>query len=202
MRTASESTQKGRIKLLHLTLEDFCEALVRIASAKPMPMDAEVEASGCDDGGHFLHELRRVPAEREAWEARSNVDACLAVRWRSLHQPIWRALDHLLHYLVRAVEMSVSKSKDLTLSQAEVKKFKAGRGLSPPDAVGEGEAGLALQAIEVYRGEEVQGNRPATAQGSLRSGGGGTALFAGEDGQISVAVVVNDGRPATTTGRR
>ena len=39
-------------------MEDVYEAIVRFACMKALPTDAEIEASGCCDGGDFLLRLR------------------------------------------------------------------------------------------------------------------------------------------------
>ena len=71
-------------QLMHLTFEDFLEMLVRLASAKAMPTDEELQQAGARDGGAFLLEFRQSPADLDAWLAHATPPGCLAVRCPSL----------------------------------------------------------------------------------------------------------------------
>jgi len=142
MRVANESTPKSRVKLLHLTFEDFLEAIMRLASAKAMPTDGEIAECGHLDGGTFMLALAEQPKEYAAFLDVYTPVGPLASRWRQQRQPIWRAADHLLAHWVRIVEASVKCDKGGFVDKAEAKKFR-GQGGKVAGAIVEGSPGGA-----------------------------------------------------------
>lgn len=101
MRVVKESEAKSRKKLLQLGMEDFLEAIVRVATMKALPTDKDVEASGCADGGEFLLSLELGdPDEFDDFLQKNNPRNH---RWRGKPlQPVHRAVDHLIAMIVRA----------------------------------------------------------------------------------------------------
>jgi len=130
MRVANESALRSRVQLMHLTFEDFLEALVRLAAAKALPTDAEVKHAGCKDGGSFLLKLKADPDAFKEFQLQWSKTGPLPDRHLEMRQPIWRAVDHLLHFMVRAVERTAASKggKDLVVTKVEAKKFRAQAG--------------------------------------------------------------------------
>ena len=129
LRVANESDPKARRRMTNLRFEDFMEAIVRIATMKCVPTDAEVEAGGFDDGGQMLLALRSSPAEDRAFRASRPAEWNMPLR-----QPIWRCVHHLIAFMARVVAQRVHGSTSTgalkpELSRREVAAFKA-HGLS------------------------------------------------------------------------
>jgi hypothetical protein len=146
MRVVSESASRGRAKLLQLSFEDFCEALVRMSRLKALPTDADVARAQCIDGGEYM--LRKKEAGTAAWEAfleshqphgsagtapraRGVVAELVQVYGGQSHeskagapppaqlepQPTHRALDHLLSFIMRTITGIKGRDGGLQLSE-------------------------------------------------------------------------------------
>ena len=123
MAVVAEDDKKGRIKLCHLSFEDFLEAIVRMATMKSMPFDDEIEASGSADGGQYLLELQEHPtlhkmfldSHHQEWD-----DPPL--------QPIHRSVDHLASLIVRTVDEATKGRTDGVISKEEARLFHASGG--------------------------------------------------------------------------
>ena len=128
MAVVNEGQRKSRMKLIHLNFEDFCEALVRVATMKALPFDEEISAAGCADAGEFLLELKQHPALYKAFLADHKQD------WhREPRQPAERCLEHLLSYIVRLVDMGTKGAVDGAISLDEAKQFQRGVGAAFKD---------------------------------------------------------------------
>jgi len=133
MRVADETNIAERRKMCNLRFEDFLEALCRMATMKCMPTDDEVAQCGCSDGGHML--LSMNPAERRKFAIQR------PQTWDGpMRQPIGRAMNHLITYMIRIIEDTVSvlwkapQEGDLKLSRKEVQAFKKIGGLAGADS--------------------------------------------------------------------
>jgi len=126
MRAIDELHGKGRAKIFNLSLEDFYEALVRIAMLKAWPTDIEIQdgipgvsIGGCADAGQFLLGLRAEGGKQAHTEFLSSRDA-----EHGDSQPIWRRLEHLVTLILRTIESRGADSgADMKLTKREVKSF-------------------------------------------------------------------------------
>ena len=86
-------------------------------------------ANGCNDGGEFLLMLKHEPEQLQDDSVEWDYDTFVNERRRdwsdSLDQPIYRRLDHLLTLIARVVEGGSKGKKDLDVTEAEAKDFKA-----------------------------------------------------------------------------
>ena len=134
IRTAKDLSEASERRLRHLSLVDFLEALVRMSIMVALPTDMELEEAGARDAGEFLLAMQaNSPNEYLSFLSThrprftdpdgSDYDA------HSL-QPSHRALEHLLHLLVRTVEHNTSSvaaqqesAADGTVERSEAAKF-------------------------------------------------------------------------------
>ena len=116
MRVVDESSDASRPKLVQLSFEDFLEALVRVATAKAMPTDADLEAAQYSDAGRYLLALRDDPARHDAFLLSRNAHWTLPPL-----QPPWRQLEHLLSLVARLLK---GTSGDLHVTQADIAAFR------------------------------------------------------------------------------
>jgi hypothetical protein len=130
MRVIDESSLKGRAKLLHLSFEDFLEALVRMACMKGLPFDEEIAESECVDAGEFILELMCYPKLYEAFcrERASGWD-------EEPLQPVARCLEHLIQVIVRTVEGSTKGKDNMVLSETEAAEFFKRGGADDADTI-------------------------------------------------------------------
>ena len=121
-------------RLRHLFFEDFMEALVRMAVMVPLPTDADIAYLGCVDGGDYLQQLLTQDAEAfDSFAQERSQD------WtREPRQRASRCVDHLLLYVIRTMECSVSTSvgQDLEISIEEVRQFADRRSNGELEAAG------------------------------------------------------------------
>lgn len=84
---------------------------------KTLPTDGEIEEAACEDAYEFIALLRR----------REELDDFLAEhpqRWDDPpRQPVWRALHHLIVYIIRTCEADTAGADNLKLTAAEVKAY-------------------------------------------------------------------------------
>jgi len=102
MRCADEEAKSSVLRMHNLSLEDWFEALCRVAVIKALPTDDEVQAASAIDAGDFILELKESPLDYDEW----------AEAWYSTHttpmmkatQPAHRCLSHLVLLMVRTIE--------------------------------------------------------------------------------------------------
>lgn len=108
MRVVDEEAKSANAKLENLSLEDFYEALCRVALLKALPTDEEIVNAGCADAGDFVLEKKQMNADRKlsdyeawvvAWHAR-----CAKEPIVKASQPPERCLDHLITLMLRTVK--------------------------------------------------------------------------------------------------
>jgi len=118
MRVADEASTASRLKLVHHSIEDFYEALVRIAMWRPWPTPSLTERAGFADAGeHILKEKKKGEASYNAF---------LRVCATQPPQPSFRCLEHLILLLIRTIDQlgANAESTDLELSSREIKGFR------------------------------------------------------------------------------
>ena len=128
-----ENGKDAHLKLENLSLEDFYEALCRIACMKALPSDREIDEAGCFDAGDFLLRLRDEKAEDE-WlnmyyakspEEVGKRDGDSAANGVAdvdrPRQPAHRCLTHLILLILRTVERHGGESHDLHLTRRELR---------------------------------------------------------------------------------
>jgi len=130
MRAIDELHPKCRVKIYNLTLEDFYEALVRIADLKAWPTDDEIcnppprvvpqaPGGGFEDAGQLLLHLHEKGGKKGVQKFLQSRDGAAADA-----QPIWRKLEHLLTLILRTVEgRSQAGASDMKLTKKEVQNF-------------------------------------------------------------------------------
>jgi len=126
MRAVDELHPKCRAKIYNLSLEDFYEALVRIAMLKSWPTDDEirngipgVSLGGHADAGQFFLGLRAEGGKQAHMEFLNTRDS-----EGGENQPVWRKLEHLLTLILRTIESRGSDSgADMKLTRKEVTAF-------------------------------------------------------------------------------
>jgi len=124
MRAVDELSSPTRFKLHNLGLEDYYEALVRVATMKSWPTPDEVARSGLRDAGQFMLELNNSGKLEFTDGMNFTFVEFLATRDAvgSDNQPTWRKVEYLVLLMLRTVEkMSNDKEGDLKLTEKEVK---------------------------------------------------------------------------------
>jgi hypothetical protein len=124
IRSVNDYSARSQVRLRHLLFEDFMEALVRLATMVALPTDADLQHTKCSHAGEYIMQLRG--------EGRSAIEMFLRQRqqkWnREPRQRIWRAVDHLINYLVYRVEMNAQGSvHDLEITAGEMSSYFAAR---------------------------------------------------------------------------
>ena len=163
MRVVDEASDASRRRMVHLSFEDFLEAIVRMATMKALPFDDEIAEAGCADAGQLILELQRHPDTYEAF-MRDHAQA-----WdEAPRQPIDRCVDHLLSLIVHTVEGSVKGNHNQSIGALEAGAFVA-RGAS--------ELGALLDQFAPAAAPTSSPRRP-TVRRSLSKGGPETHLDA------------------------
>jgi len=117
LRVADESDASQRRSMCNLRFEDFCECLVRLATMKRMPTDAEVDEAGYADGGDMILGLRKTAQLRDWCATRQQA-------WNDeLPQPIGRCVSHLLATFIRTVEDRLLREDEPTTGVGLTKKM-------------------------------------------------------------------------------
>ena len=104
----------------HLPFEGFLEAIVRMATLKALPTDAEIEAYDCADAASYFIKLRADEEDRyqQILNSRGN-------QWGAPpKQPIARCVSHVCSMIVRRVEedsggTSATVDMDVTWQEAK-----------------------------------------------------------------------------------
>ena len=129
MRVIREASERGRTRQLQLSFEDFLEVLVRIASIKALPYDSDAKASGCVDAGEYLIRLHNTGGT-ELSDFLSTHDF---TRGGPMPQPIDRAVDALVRYLIRIIMVTSGgkpvDSRELKISSTDCKAFAKSGGV-------------------------------------------------------------------------
>jgi len=134
MRSIDESHPKTAIKVSNLSLEDFYDALTRVATMMTLPTDEEVKESGFSDAGTMYLDLlgkgeRQLNAWNdscaEAFEVKQEEQRKKGEPVSEQRQPVWRALDALLHIIIRTIETATQGADDLNVTAKEIKSFRA-----------------------------------------------------------------------------
>jgi len=129
MRVVDEGDKKrSKAKLENLSCEDFFEALVHVSLMKALPTDEEVASSSAIDGGAWLLELKRNPADYLKW-----ITANPASWETPPRQPVDRCVHMLITLIVRIIKQAVSKSDvsvdaNLVLDKKEAVAFIKSKG--------------------------------------------------------------------------
>lgn len=123
-------------RLHHLDLEDFYEAIVRLATVLALPTALDVEEAGARDAGDLLMGLQRdAPREFERFlvECKPRHKHPDGEDWeKHTSQPVWLCIDALLSLLIRTVEYNTSALHDAAAADgvvqaSEIKRFLAKR---------------------------------------------------------------------------
>jgi hypothetical protein len=122
--TSAAAIDRYERRLRHLSLIDFFEALIRMATMISFPTDEEIEAAGASDGGDFLIAMQRdspksfchfIETHRPKHKHPDAQD------WdRHADKPVSRCLQHLLMLLVKTVEFNTSAERDASLADGVV----------------------------------------------------------------------------------
>ena len=130
MRTIDEQHDKSRIKMTHLSFEDFLEALCRLARLKAYPTDVEIEKAGVPDAPSYLAAL--AAEDMAAYD--------LFMRDRSApwgqpverdRQPVDRFVEHLCHSLIWQVQGGTKRTaSDYRVSEGQLKSYMKASALS------------------------------------------------------------------------
>lgn len=156
MRAIVESADASRAKIIQLSFEDFLEALVRVAAAKAMPTDSDLEEAGAADSGQYLLDLERDPGRREKFLVSRDVHWSLPPL-----QPHWRAVDHLLNYLARLFAFSDGTGKWKAPTSSNIEAYKNG---ARPTSLDERMARAEQRPTSSVKGRRRQ--RPASMPSS------------------------------------
>ena len=117
-----EGGNASMLRLENLSKEDWYEAICRVAVAKALPSDDDIAASGAEDAGDFVLQLRKSPSDYEAW----------LEHWYQAHdaalvkatQPPHRCISHLVMLMVRTVEECGARGEnDLHVTKEEMDSF-------------------------------------------------------------------------------
>lgn len=130
MRVIDEREKLSRLRLESLGLEDFFEALARVATMKALPTDDElvlcyVEGESpfdeTPDAGEWLLWMRRQHAKAyKAWVSANGR------RWdQPPREDYHRQLTHLIELVVRTIDGVAQGADDLKLTPKEVSLFRA-----------------------------------------------------------------------------
>ena len=124
MRVADEENKGSLLKLNNLSLEDFFEALCRVAVVKALPTEQEVMDQGTSDAGEFLLQMRQVlPGVYEDWVS----------EWYRTHdgfptkatQPVHLCVSGLIALIVRSIRVQAANNASVgTLDGPEQKITK------------------------------------------------------------------------------
>ena len=97
-------------KLRHLLFTDFLENLCRLAVSKSMPTDEDIAAmaasdleQSCDDGGEYIFRLQQENAGVGYDDFVAKHTKGLLESSENPYQPLHRALEHLITFLLRTV---------------------------------------------------------------------------------------------------
>jgi len=100
MRVVDEQDPKGRLRLMHLSFEDWLEALCRVATLKSLPTDEEIAEAEAPNAGVYMKEL----AEEEP-AAYDQLMKSRAIAFGATPlQPIWRCIEHLIQIIIVHVQ--------------------------------------------------------------------------------------------------
>ena len=136
MRVIDEQGSDAESKMENLSIEDWYEALCRVAVMKALPTDEEIKQTGVEDAGEFMLQLKQssswIDISYEEW-----VD-----NWNEAHdapmvkatQPPHRCLTHLILVIVRTIEATLQRlakanadaAGDLQISKKEMMKVFGG----------------------------------------------------------------------------
>ena len=151
MRVVDEAKASSRARMVHLTFEDFLEALVRVACMKSFPTDRQIEQAGCADAGHFLLQLQCYPSLHAEFVAEH------AQHWYSEpRQPACRCVDHLIALIIRTVEGSTEGSNNLILTRGEAKAFMARGAASNKALLDQFETKRSVQLVQTQDAKSSQ----------------------------------------------
>ena len=126
MRVINEQGKNAVLKIENLSLEDFYEALIRIAMIKALPTDDEIAEAGCLDAGDFIWRLRDSKEEDDWLRDYYDIHGCDMAK-PALRQPPHRSLHHLLILMMRTIEQigagDAPSKTDLKVTKKEMTKF-------------------------------------------------------------------------------
>ena len=116
---------KARIKMTHLSFEDFLEALCRLAVLKALPTTKEVEEAGCNAGTFLLRMQADEPADYDEFLA------ARAIAWGHLpdphsefYVPLDRRIDMLIELLIVSCQGGLSRAEGekMALTEKQVRR--------------------------------------------------------------------------------
>jgi len=137
MRAVDESNPKTAIKLSNLSIEDFYDALTRVATLMTLPTDEQVAVSKFTDAGALYLDIASkgekalytwVEASKEEFETKQEEEVKNGEAVSEERQPIWRSLDALLHLIIRSIESATQGADDLNVTAKEIRHFRSGGG--------------------------------------------------------------------------
>lgn len=115
MAVIDDQSAEGRIKERHLPFEGFLEALVRVATVVPLPMDDHLKIADFSSAGAFMAHLQST--NDELLEAMDTQQHC---EWGGVPQAavageMPRRLDHLIDIILRKVKELETSDQPLTV---------------------------------------------------------------------------------------
>ena len=120
MRVVDE--RKSAERLTQLSFDEFLEGIVRIAAFKVIPLDEEVDESGCADAGELMVQRMALPAAHQA----AFIEAGMCDWDDPLPQPMVTLLEGLLTYIIRIVSSTIHGEAAVrkTINLNDAKSFK------------------------------------------------------------------------------
>ena len=123
-----------QVRLRHLMLEDFMEAIVRLAMVIALQTDAELELVPGIDAGEFIMMLRGGKDDyAEFIEAHRREQGHGNQEQVEPRQHVSRCVDHFMSLVTRLVELNTRGKKDELVDEDEalafLKKQKDGKAL-------------------------------------------------------------------------
>ena len=104
VRAMSDRSNRSEMRLRHLQLKDFMEALVRLSVMVALPTDEDIDQMGFSDAATYVQTMQEDSAQ---WD---NMLAERAQKWhREPRQKVWRCAHHLLNIIIHLVEDNSSR---------------------------------------------------------------------------------------------
>ena len=131
MLTTNEQETRARIKMTHLSFEDFLESLCRLAVLKALPTNDELAEAECEEAcTYLLHQAAEKPAVHADF-LRSR-----RVAWGHLPegemadvQPVWRKVELLIEWLIVLCQGGLDRreGEKMALEEKQVRRLLKSR---------------------------------------------------------------------------
>jgi hypothetical protein len=104
VRAMPDRSNRSEMKLRHLQLKDFMEALVRLSVMVALPTDEDIDQMGFSNAATYMQTMQEDPAQ---W---NNMLKERAQKWhREPRQKVWRCAHHLLNIIIYLIEDNSSR---------------------------------------------------------------------------------------------